>query len=398
MLRGRNLLFIRDTFLLGVTAFGGPQAHIAMMLQLFVRRRKYLSEEELMEALAFCSMLPGPTSTQTLITIALKRGGASLAWIALAVWALPAALFMTALTLAFTYYEAKGFSLDFLVFVQPMAIGFILFAAFKIGRTVIKNEVGVFLMLLSLAITVFLNAPWVFPVMLFVCGMITNFSNRKILPPLSNRPGVNWRVSSLNLGLLILLLIGAAVVGAITHHRSAILFENFLRFGSITFGGGGVLVPMMFEQFVKHRAYLTANEFISGYALNQAVPGPAFAFATFSGGMALKEFGLNYQILGCVLGTIGIFMPGALMVFFIYPLWQYLKSYRFIQRSLEGINAAATGMVLGAAMILYSNLEFQMVNLFVIASTFCLLQFTKIPSPLLVLLGLIAGFAFRHFA
>lgn len=397
MVKGKNLLFLKDTFLLGVTAFGGPQAHIAMMLQQFVQKRNYLTEEELMEALAFSSILPGPSSTQTLLTIAMRRGGTLLAVLSLFAWVLPASILMTALTLAFTLFEAKGFSLDFLLFVQPMAIGFILFAAYRIGSTVIKNSYGVAILLIALLFTIFFNSPLVFPIALFAGGFITNISNRHILPPIKTRMPIDWRKSSFNLFLLVLILVGAAVAGAITKHRSVIIFENFLRFGSITFGGGSVLVPMMFEQFVKHREYLSANEFISGYALNQAIPGPAFAFATFTGGMALKEFGINYQVLGCLLGTIGIFLPGALIVFFLYPLWEYLKSYRFIQRSLEGINAAATGMVLGAAVILFNNLEFHLVNIFVIIVTFCLLQLTKMQTPVLVFLGLISGFIYTRF-
>ncbi len=397
MVKEKNLLFLKDTFLLGVTAFGGPQAHIAMMLQQFVQKRNYLTEEELMEALAFSSILPGPSSTQTLLTIAMRRGGTLLAVLSLFAWVLPASILMTALTLAFTLFEAKGFSLDFLLFVQPMAIGFILFAAYRIGSTVIKNSYGVAILLIALLFTIFFNSPLVFPIALFAGGFITNISNRHILPPIKTRMPIDWRKSSFNLFLLVLILVGAAVAGAITKHRSVIIFENFLRFGSITFGGGSVLVPMMFEQFVKHREYLSANEFISGYALNQAIPGPAFAFATFTGGMALKEFGINYQVLGCLLGTIGIFLPGALIVFFLYPLWEYLKSYRFIQRSLEGINAAATGMVLGAAVILFNNLEFHLVNIFVIIVTFCLLQFTKMQTPVLVFLGLISGFIYTRF-
>ncbi len=397
MQKGKNLLFLKDTFLLGITAFGGPQAHIAMMLQQFVRKRNYITEEELMEALAFSSILPGPSSTQTLLTIAMKRGGTLLAVLSLLVWVLPAAILMTALTLAFTLFEARGFSLAFLLFVQPMAIGIILFAAFRIGRTVIKNIYGIAILIIALLFTIFFNSPLVFPIALFAGGFITNISNRHILPPLKTRLPIDWRKSSFNLFLLILILVGAAVAGAITKHRSVVIFENFLRFGSITFGGGSVLVPMMFEQFVKHRHYLTANEFISGYALNQAIPGPAFAFATFTGGMSLKEFGLNYQVLGCFLGTVGIFLPGALIVFFLYPLWEYLKSYRFIQRSLEGINAAATGMVLGAAVILFNNLEFHLINIFVIIATFLLLQFTKLQTPVLIFLGLIAGFIYIRF-
>ena len=104
-----------------------------------------------------------------------------------------------------------------------------------------------------------------------------------------------------------------------------------------------------------------------------------------------------HKLLGCFLGTIGIFLPGTLILFFTYPLWQYLKSYRFIQRSLEGINAAATGLVLGAAVTLYINIEFHLINIFVIIATFCLLYFTKWQAPILVFLGLLAGFIYTRF-
>jgi chromate transporter len=128
------------------------------------------------------------------------------------------------------------------------------------------------------------------------------------------------------------------------------------------------------------------------------VPGPAFAFATFTGGMALKGWGFYFQLLGCFIATVGIFLPSILLIFFIHPFWQYLKSYRFIKRSLEGVSAAATGLVLGAAVVLYANLQFLWINIAVVVSAFLLLMFTKIQPPILVALGLLAGFIYSKLA
>lgn len=397
MLRGRNILYLKDVLIISITAFGGPQVHLSMMLDLFVKKRNFLTEEELMEMVAFCSMLPGPSSTQIITAISLKRGGTVLAILALLIWILPATIIMTALTLGFTMIEQRGFSLNFLQFVQPLAIGIIAYAGFRIGTAVVKNYTGIVIMLMALLTSVVFTSPWIFPIVLILSGVITNFTNHTRFPPLKDRPKINWRSSSLSLALLLGIFLLAAVFGAITKFRPVVLFENFIRFGTITYGGGQVLVPMLFEQFVKHRSYLTANEFISGYALNQAVPGPSFAFATYTGGMAMKNFGLHYQLLGCFIGTVGIFLPSILLMFFIYPFWHYLKSYRFIKRSLEGVNAAATGLVLGAAVVLWSSLEFFWINIAVVVTVFLLLLLTKIQPPVLVALALVTGFLYSRF-
>jgi len=397
MLRSRSILFLKDVLVISVTAIGGQQIHIAMMLNLFVKKRNYLTEEELMETIALCSMLPGPTSTQVITTLSLRRGGALLATLALLIWILPATVIMTALTVGFTFFERRGFSMDFLQFVQPLAIGIIAYAGYSIGSSVLKNYTGILIMLFALLASVIFTSPWTFPLALILGGVITNFTNHAKYPPLKDRPKINWRSSSFSLALLLGVFLLAAILGAVTKFRPVILFENFVRFGTITYGGGQVLVPMLFEQYVKHRSYLTANEFISGYALSQAVPGPSFAFASFTGGMAMKDFGMFYQLLGCFIAAIGIFLPSILLVFFIYPFWHYLKSYRFIKRSLEGVNAAATGLVLGAAVVLWSNLEFLWINIVVVVSAFMLLALTKIQPPILVVLALAAGFIFSRF-
>lgn len=390
-------MFLRDVFYIALSAFGGPQAHLAMMQNLFVERRKYLTNEELMELSALCSMLPGPGSTQTITAISLKFGGVPMAILTLLVWILPASIIMTVLTLLFSSWERKDFDTSFLQFVQPMAIGIITYAGFKIGIQVIKKLNSWLVMLLALGFTVAFPSPLTFPLIFFGAGMASNLYNKKTQPRLFDQPRINKKTSFISLSILVLTFASIVIASAITKNQALILLENFFRFGSITYGGGQVLVPMMFEQFVKHKHLLSSDEFLSGLAINQAIPGPAFSLATFTGGMVLKSGGVNSQILGCFIGMVGIFLPSILILIFIYPYWQYLRKFAFVNRAMEGINAASTGMVLASAIILYTNLGFLWINLIVVIATFLILNFTKIKAPLLILMGLIVGFLYTRF-
>lgn len=386
-MKGRHLVFLKDVLILTFSAFGGPQVHIALMLQMLVTKRKYLTEEEFIELNALCQMLPGPTSTQTITAIGFKRGGALLALLTLFIWALPAVTIMSAISFGYTYFKAQSISTEFLKYIQPMAVGFIGFAGYKIGKAVIKSPTGYIILILSTIITLLFQYPWVFPILLVLGGLITNFTSNEKPNFRFSKPNYKWYILIIFIGFFLL----AAILGAITKSKPIILFENFYRFGSLIFGGGQVLIPMMYEQFVQHKQYLTSEEFLSGFGIVQGIPGPVFSFSSFAGGMALANQGLWYQLLGCVIGAVGIFLPGTLLIFFVYPFWEYLKKYTFIKRSLEGVNAAATGLVVAAAIILFSALNMNPVNIAIIVLTITL-NLYKVPSPWLVLIALITGF------
>ncbi len=145
----RNYIFLKDILLLALTAFGGPQAHIAMFLDILVVKRRYVNEAELIELNALCQILPGPTSTQTLMAIGYKRGGTYLAFWTLCVWILPATLLMTSAAIGLAYIQKQQISLDFTRFIQPMAIGFVSFAALRISRKVVKTKTAFILMILA---------------------------------------------------------------------------------------------------------------------------------------------------------------------------------------------------------------------------------------------------------
>jgi chromate transporter len=171
--------------------------------------------------------------------------------------------------------------------------------------------------------------------------------------------------------------------------------------GSLVFGGGNVLIPMIITEFVEFKEYLTMEEFQTGFGLLQGIPGPRFTIATYVNGMAMQNFGYGVggQIGGCIIGTIAIFLPGTILIFFVYPIWGQLKTYPIVRRSLDGIIAAAIGLVFAAAVLLFIPLVEKadtdiLVSGAIIVATFLLLYFTKIPSPLLVVFAIVAGVIF----
>ena len=190
------------------------------------------------------------------------------------------------------------------------------------------------------------------------------------------------------------------------------LFENFYRFGSFVFGGGDVLIPMMLDQYVarptaskfadnkENIIRIEKNELLTGAGIVRAIPGPVFSIASFTGGMALKNDGKSMQILGCVIGTIGIFLPSALLVLFFFPVWQYLKKYVVVYRALEGINAVVVGLMCGASLYLLkginidSSISTAILSVVIIGGTFLALKYSKLPAPIIVLICLLLGWIF----
>ena len=142
------------------------------------------------------------------------------------------------------------------------------------------------------------------------------------------------------------------------------------------------------------------EELLTGAGLVRAIPGPVFSIASFMGGIALKSEGPKIQLLGCLIGSIAIFLPSALLVLFFFPVWQYLKKFVVVLRSLEGINAAVVGIMIAATLYLVKDVSIMSfstisyINMAVILGTFLVLQYSKIPPPFIVLFCLLTGFIF----
>ena len=303
-----------------------------------------------------------------------------------------------------------------------MAVGFLAYAAFIAFPLAIKNTITWIILLVGASATYFLfGQPWVIPTLIISAGIATNFS-RKRIPQTEQKPRkIKWW----NFWLFGIIFIAAAILSEMARkdewpNRKPInLFENTYRMGSLVFGGGQVLIPMMYEQWSvrpeekkirvrnPNAIQINENDMYTGMGIVRAMPGPVFSIASFTGGLALRDMGGTgseknmMQLLGCLIGMVAIFLPSALLVLFFFPIWSNMKKYAAVYRSLEGINAVVVGIMIASTFYMMKDISFSEVKAFsslisvlAILGTFLLLNFTRIAAPFIVIACLLLGYFF----
>jgi chromate transporter len=295
-----------------------------------------------------------------------------------------------------------------------MAVGFLAYSSAISVKIVSTNIVRIVILLVTTVVTYFLfTAPWIIPILIVVGGFVTNLSSKRIPQKEQNPKKIKWG----NIWLFAIIFLMAGVGSELArknnwpNRRPINLFENIYRFGSLVFGGGQVLIPMMYEQFVvrpesqrvirrnPNVIKIDKDDFYTGAGIVRAIPGPVFSIASFAGGMAMKDRGTIWQVLGCLIGTVAIFLPSALLVLFFFPIWHNLKKYVVVYRALEGINAVVVGIMIAATLYMMKDIsitEFETVSVVrvtVIVGTWALLTFTRLPAPVIVLICLLLGWA-----
>lgn len=391
--------YLLDVLTLAFSAFGGPQAHIAMLFDLFADRRKYLSTEDLVELNALCSFLPGPTSTQTIIATGYRIGGVPLALLTFFIWMIPAGTCMILAAVFIEYLGGLKAGLEFTLYLQAAAIGLIVNAAFSIYSKVVKDQtqrwvVVVCGLLTFSALWFFSNSFWVafiFPVVLAIGGAMafTTAGDEQIKS--KARLNIKWGY----FGACMLILLVSVGLSMVVNSPFVDVFERMYRNGLFIYGGGQVLMPILHTEFVEQSGLLQSDEFFSGMALASGVPGPMFSISGYIGVLA-TEGTILQKILAGVTGLLGIFLPGTLLIFFVAPIWDGLKKQSLIRKSISGINAAACGLIIASVPILFIKLPHDMSwnSLLIVGLatvTFVLAKWKLVPVPLIIGVCLIAG-------
>lgn len=376
--------------------------HIPQFKRRLVDKHRFFTLDTLTEVNAFCSILPGPSTTQTITILGWKQGGPMMAFLSLLAWALPGASIMTIIALSPTFLGANH-----LLFMQPMVAAFLAFSVFTMVKWIKKSTLNYSIFLGIGIIGFLLNSPIVFPLGVLTAGLISAKFNRYELPELPKKEPkpIVWK----NLTAIGIIFIIVGAIGFMLGRNEEflqlshpiVLFENTYRIGALSFGGGTTLAAMSHEQYVVYHHRLTPTEFNNGLGLLQAMPGPNFNFMVYVNAMAMKFYGYNvfYQFLGCLIGLIAVFLPGTLLVFFAYPIWDRLQSNRKLRFALDGIFAAAVGFILTAALVINSffwqhlNLKYtnSLLEIFAFTATLLLLSVKKIPTPFIVILMLLVG-------
>ncbi|MBC7745274.1 MAG: chromate efflux transporter [Flavobacterium sp.] len=397
MLSKLHFIFLRDVVWFTITAFGGAQAHIAMMMNTFVKKKGYITESELLELYALTQVLPGPASTQTLVGVAYKVGGLPLSIITFLIWILPSAGIMSFAAISYAFLGQKEKFDTVLKFIQPVAVGIVVSSAYTLGKTILKTQTAIWLAIASLVATLILKNAYVFPLLILLGGIITSaietpFEESQLRFKLFSK--VNPRKIAYFIGILLLF----ATLGAIINRTSPFslpirLFENFYRNGILIFGGGQVLVPYMFTEFVEMKHYVSSEQFLSGFAFQQAIPGPTFSFTSFLGALTLKNsgYGILGQMLGSLVAVLGINLPGLILILFIVPFWDDLKKITRIKNSLSGINAVSVGFLTAAIFFLLHPVGINLLSVSIILVTFLVVTYTRIQTPFLIMAGVLLG-------
>ena len=353
--RGPGAVF-RIFLRLGLTSFGGPVAHIAFFRDELVVRRRWLPERDYADLVALCQFLPGPASSQVGMALGLRRAGYAGALAAWAGFTLPSALALIALALGLAH-SGGALATGALAGLKVAAVAVVMHAVWAMARSLCPDTPRRLLMLVAATLAVTLSgvagqlAALLVGAAAGLAGLAT--PSPPAHPAATATPGADtagrtpgWRSGIAALVLFAALLVGLALLARVTGDPLLVTLDLFYRAGSLVFGGGHVVLPLLQAEVVT-RGWLSADTFLAGYGAAQAVPGPLFTFAAFVGAALPAPLG---GWVGGLLALVAIFTPAFLLVVGALPFWERLRTRPRAQAALAGVNAAVVGLLLAALL------------------------------------------------
>lgn len=396
---------------LGFVAFGGPQAHVAILRDHLVVQRNWLDEEQFTELFAIGQGLPGPTSTQLVVSTALARAGPIGGLTAFFLWNLPGLIVLITCGVLIATFVDPNNPPWYLVGLPPAAISLVFKAFYGFGKKL--DKLGIILCLISALVAVLINgdekiAPtssqFVFPSMLVLGGLVAYIDSKRANPYGTYKSASKgWDAESdltmkrigipLWVGGLIFVVWAAVLSTTVSFVRRAKangetvnvyleIFEVMYRIGSLIFGGGQVVLPMLQTEVVPD--WMTKDQFLQGLGLAQSMPGPLFNFSAYLGAV--------YKgIAGGLVAYLGLFGPGVILIFGMVPFWARLRHVKWFKSALNGVNATAIGLVGAACVILWEGAVATAADAMVFVLAGVLAMVYGIGAPYVVLAGGIFG-------
>ncbi|HFU4448297.1 hypothetical protein HO409_00965 [Streptococcus suis] len=387
----QNKQFLKDVFLCSLASYGGPEAHYGVFSRELIDKKKYISQEEMTELIGIFSLLPGPSSTQTITAIGYRVGGP---WIALAsflIWILPALIIMTSLGIGLEWVAQNQAWNKLLIFLPAVAVSFILYAAIQLTRKVVtsKKDLILYISFYLLSFVLIPLSSWSILLLLLaggLAGLVPVWGQAgQELQNIPKTSKVRWQLPATIIILAILFSAMANYFGGDSR-----LFASIYRYGYSIIGGGQIMIPLMIQDLVKQEGFLSQADFLAGYSLDQAVPGPLFSFASFVVARSVTG-GIVVKFLAGLLGGGLIFLPGILLVYFATPLWQVYRQLHYVSSFLKGISWAVAAIISWTALNQLQGLSSGEECFICILATLLLLS-KRILSPLLVIAVMLLGF------
>lgn len=374
---------------LGLTSFGGPIAHLGYFHEEYVKRKKWIDEQSYADLVALCQFLPGPASSQVGIAIGIARArllGGIAAWIG---FTLPSALALIAFAFGIGAL-ASAADTGWLHGLKVVAVAVVAQAVWGMARSLCPDRERATIAIVASIVTLAwptavgqlssIAVAGLVGLMIFPGTASSSLSHMRF--PVGKKTGIAaWIIFSS-------LLVGLPLVRQLAPSHALEVFDSFFRVGSLVFGGGHVVLPLLQTEVVGP-GWVTNEQFVAGYGATQAVPGPLFTFSAYLGAVMGPE---PNGWTGAMLALVAIFLPSFLLIAGALPFWDLLRAVPVFQSALKGINAAVVGLLLTAlyrpvwTSAIYSPADF---GLGLVA--FALLMFWKCPPWLVVVLTAIGG-------
>lgn len=369
---------------LGFTSFGGPIAHLGYFHDTYIRRKHWMDEKTYAELVALSQFLPGPASSQVGIGIGLLRGGMLGGIVAWMGFTLPSVVLLAAF--AWLLQGIDVGAAGWIHGLKLVAVAIVAHAVLGMGQKLAAGKVRASIAVTAAAVALLWQAPLSQAAIMVAAGVLglVLFRMEEHQPAAPLALQISRRTAIGCLALFALLLAALPLAGALYPESLAALADSMYRSGSLVFGGGHVVLPLLEREFVP-TGWMGTEQFLAGYAAAQAVPGPLFTFASYIG-MATRG------ITGMIVATIAIFLPAFLLIAGALPFWNIIRRSAGMMHALTAINAAVVGILLAALYDPLFTTAVQGPADFVLAAAlFVLLAYWKLPPWLIVLLGAAGG-------
>lgn len=369
---------------LGLTSFGGPIAHLGYFREEYVNRRKWLDERSYADLVALCQFLPGPASSQVGIGIGIMRSGLLGGLLAFLGFTLPSVLALALFAMVVQGFDVA--SAGWLHGLKIVAVAIVAHAVLGMGQKLTPDRNRMTIAIAAAAVALLWQTALSQVTIIAAAGIIGFLMYRSAAQEqLPAFPIPVKRVTAvISLLLFAVILFGLPIVREWSDSNWLAMFDSFYRSGSLVFGGGHVVLPLL-EREVVPTGWVSKEDFLAGYGAAQAVPGPLFTFASYLGAV------MNGW-LGALAATAAIFLPAFLLVVGTLPFWGTIRSMPSMQGALTGINAAVVGILLAA---LYDPIFTSTINGapdFVLAAVlFVMLVYWKLPPWVIVIAGALGG-------
>jgi len=385
------LVFLR----LGLTSFGGPIAHIGYFREEFVNKQKWISERAYADTVALCQFLPGPASSQVGMAVGLFRGGykgVAAAWLG---FTMPSAIIMALFALGVTTYNdlIPVGALDGL---KIVAVAVVAQAIWGMGTGLCNTKTKATIMIIAAIICLLIPGVTGQLSVIFLAGLAGLYLFKQTIEPSDDSPNVTISKAMGIVWLLVFfsLLFGLPVAADLMDNPFVSAYDSFYRAGSLVFGGGHVVLPLL-EAEVVPVGLVDKDTFLAGYGAAQAVPGPLFTFGAFLGS-AMDSLGGWW--LGGLICLVAIFTPSFLLMAGALPFWMQLRENSAMQAALAGVNAGVVGILIAALYNpVWSSAIFDEKDLALALLALAALMYWKLPPWLVVIAGALLGTGINAF-